>query len=256
MKAVILAGGLGSRLSEETATIPKPMVTIGGRPILWHIMKIYEASGINDFIVLCGYKSYVIKEYFANYALHSSDFRVDLANGEVSVLRKGHEDWTVTLIDTGDESMTGGRVRRIRSLIDGTFCLTYGDGVADINVNDVVRFHEAHGKWATMTTVIPPARFGTVVRHGSAVDHFIEKPMGEGGEINGGFFVLDPKVFDFIEGDHSVFESDVLPHLAKISQLMAFHHSGFWQAMDTLRDRRQLEEICARGNPPWLEIGR
>ena len=250
-KAVILAGGLGSRLQEETSSVPKPMVTIGDRPILWHIMKIFDAHGVRDFIICLGYKGYVIKEYFANYALHAADFTVNTRSQEMMVHRPSLEDWNVTLVDTGESSMTGGRLARVAHLIDEPVFVTYGDGLADVDLEAVSAFHRSHGKSATMTVVTPPGRYGAVEMHEGCVERFREKPAGDGGYINGGYFVLEPSVFRSIQGDTSVLEEDILPGLAASEQLMAYRHYGFWQAMDTLRDRRQLEELWSTGERPW-----
>ena len=253
MKAVILAGGLGTRLSEETGLRPKPMVEIGGRPILWHIMKIYSAHGISDFVICCGYKGYVIKEYFANYFLHMSDVTFDLSNNGMEVHQGKAEPWKVTLVDTGDATMTGGRVRRVRDYIadDDAFCLTYGDGVADIDVSALVDFHRSHGREATITAVQPPARYGALLLDDNQVDGFVEKPRGGGGWINGGFFVLSPKVIDRINGDATVWEEEPLAGLAHDGQLMAHKHDGFWQPMDTLREKTYLETLWSEGRAPW-----
>jgi len=252
MKAVILAGGLGTRLSEETVLKPKPLIEIGGKPILWHIMKIYSAAGINDFIICLGYKGYLIKEYFANYALHASDVTVDLATGEMQVHRRMAEPWRVTLVDTGEQTMTGGRLKRIAPyLSDEDFCFTYGDGVADIDVRKVIDFHRQHGKLATVTAVQPPGRFGSLVLSENHVLQFAEKPRGDGGWINGGFFVLSPEVIGLIEGDASIWEKEPLEELASKAQLMSYFHQDFWLAMDSLRDKTRLEELWNSGNPPW-----
>lgn len=252
MKVVILAGGFGSRLSEETTLKPKPMVEIGGRPILWHIMKMYSAFGMNDFVICLGYKGYLIKEYFSNYFLHTSDITFDIANDQVQVHGNKAEPWKVTLIDTGDDTMTGGRLKRVRSfLTDATFCMTYGDGVADIDLGELLRFHNAHGKLATVTAVPPPARFGALSISGSSVSGFEEKPVGDGSLINGGFFVLSRQVLNYIEGDETVWEQDPMRHLVRKGQLAAFVHHGFWQPMDTLRDRNHLEALWRDGKAPW-----
>ncbi|RAI56221.1 glucose-1-phosphate cytidylyltransferase [Roseicella frigidaeris] len=253
MKAVILAGGRGTRLSEETTLRPKPMVEIGGWPILWHIMKIYAAHGVTDFVICLGYKGWQIKEYFLNYRLHASDLSIDLAAGRVEVLRPCAEPWRIALVDTGEDSMTGGRLRRIAPyVVDApAFCMTYGDGLADIDIGALIRFHAAHGRLATVTAVTPPGRFGALARDGAAVRAFLEKPPGDGGAINGGFFVLSPRVLDRIEGDATVFEEEPLQSLAGEGELMAYDHPGFWQAMDTLRDRTQLERLWAEGRAPW-----
>jgi glucose-1-phosphate cytidylyltransferase len=253
MKAVILAGGLGTRLSEETATRPKPMVEIGGKPILWHIMKMYSHHGINDFVICCGYRGYVIKEYFANYFLHMSDVTFDMARNQMEVHSKRAEPWTVTLVDTGDDSMTGGRLRRVAKYVENetAFCFTYGDGVGDIDIAASIAYHHAHGKTATMTATYPPGRFGAIDIHQGRVVSFKEKPKGDGGLINGGFFVLSPKVIDEIRGDATTWEQEPLMNLAAQGQLMAYEHHGFWQPMDTLRDKHLLEDLWASGRAPW-----
>jgi len=253
MKAVILAGGLGTRLSEETATRPKPMVEIGGKPILWHILKMYSHHGINDFVICCGYKGYVIKEYFANYFLHMSDVTFDMAHNKMEVHSKRAEPWCVTLVDTGDESMTGGRLRRVAKYVENErdFCFTYGDGVGDIDITKSIEFHRSHGKAATLTAVLPPGRFGALDIHDHQVRSFREKPKGDGAVINGGFFVLSPKVLSEVHGDSSVWEQEPLMNLAERGELMAFQHSGFWQPMDTLRDKQHLEELWQSGKAPW-----
>ncbi|CAO3460162.1 Glucose-1-phosphate cytidylyltransferase (EC 2.7.7.33) [Azospirillum argentinense] len=251
-KAVILAGGMGTRLAEETEIKPKPLVEIGGRPILWHIMKIYSEYGINDFIVCLGYKGYLIKEYFSNYYLHMADVTFDLASNSMEVHHGRAENWRITLVDTGLETMTGGRVRRVRDFIgDETFCLTYGDGVSNVNIADLIDFHQSHGKLATVTAVRPPGRFGALEIDGTSVTGFREKPLGDGGWINGGFFVMSPKMIDYIEADHTTLESEPLTRLASDGQLHAFHHDGFWQPMDTIRDRNHLEKLWAGGGAPW-----
>jgi glucose-1-phosphate cytidylyltransferase len=251
MKAVILAGGMGSRLSEETGMKPKPMVEIGGKPILWHIMKIYSASGIQDFIVCCGYKGYIIKEYFANYFLHMSDITFDITRNEMKVHQNFAEPWRVTLVDTGAETMTGGRLKRVRRYLDEEdFCFTYGDGLADINVKALVEFHREQGLEATVTAVQPPGRFGALVVEDNRVTSFREKPAGDGW-INGGFFVLSPKVLEYIEGDQTVWEQEPMERLAHEGQLSTYMHRGFWQPMDTLRDKNQLEELWASSRAPW-----
>lgn len=253
MKAVILAGGLGTRLSEETSLKPKPMVEIGGMPILWHIMKSYSAHGINDFIICCGYKGYVIKEYFANYFLHQSDVTFDMRSNTMEVHRKRAEPWTVTLVDTGEDSMTGGRLGRVRKFIenDEAFCFTYGDGVGDIDISASLEFHKKHGKAATLTATYPPGRFGALDIKSAQVMNFKEKPKGDGAMINGGFFVLSPKVLSYLGGDDTVWEQAPLQKLAEDGELMAFEHQGFWQPMDTLRDKHLLEELWASGKAPW-----
>lgn len=254
MKAVILAGGLGTRISEETALKPKPMIEIGGKPILWHIMKMYAAHGINDFIICCGYKGYVIKEYFANYFLHMSDVTFDMQNNKMEVHQRYAEPWKVTLIDTGEETMTGGRLKRVRKYVEGeeAFCLTYGDGVSDVNISELVKFHQSHGLQATLTATFPPGRFGALDIHSDQrITTFKEKPKGDGGMINGGFFVLSPKVIDLITDDATIWEREPLEHLASTGQLKAYPHEGFWQCMDTLRDKTYLEELWQSGNAPW-----
>lgn len=253
MKAVILAGGLGTRISEETHLKPKPMIEIGGMPILWHIMKIYSAHGVNDFVICCGYKGYVIKEYFANYFLHMSDVTFDMAENRMVVHRQKAEPWRVTLVDTGESTLTGGRLKRVREYVEGedAFCFTYGDGVADIDISRLIAFHRDHGKLATVTAVAPPGRYGALAREGSAVRGFVEKPRGDGGMINGGFFVLSPKVLSYIEGDSSSWEGEPLMRIATDGQLMAYEHQGFWAAMDTLRDKNMLEELWGGGSAPW-----
>jgi glucose-1-phosphate cytidylyltransferase len=250
--AVILAGGLGTRISEESSLRPKPMIEIGGMPILWHIMKLYSYHGISDFLICCGYKGYVIKEYFANYFLHMSDVTFDMSTNEMTVLQRNAESWRVTLIDTGEDTQTGGRLKRIKNYItDPYFCLTYGDGVGDVNITEVIAFHLKHGKEATMTAVQPPGRWGSLDLSGSRVERFLEKPTGDGGWINGGFFVLNRCVFDRVAGDDTVFEKTPLESLARDKQLLAWQHRGFWQAMDTLRDKHQLEQLWLSNRAPW-----
>ena len=255
MKAVILAGGLGTRLSEETVLRPKPMVEIGGFPILWHILKIYSAHGINDFVICAGYKGYVIKEYFANYFLHMSDVTFDMAGNTMEVHHKRSEPWRVTIVDTGDESMTGGRIKRIEPYVDGTFCLTYGDGVANIDIKALIDFHQSHGKKATLSAVQPPGRYGALNFAGEdsrLIHMFQEKPEGDGSWINGGYFVLEPSIFDYIrDGDKTIWERGPLEGLAEASELAAFRHPGFWRPMDTLRDKVELEELWDSGEAPW-----
>lgn len=253
MKAVILAGGLGTRLSEETSLKPKPMVEIGGKPILWHIMKQYSAHGINEFIICCGYKGYVIKEYFANYFLHMSDVTFDMKNNKMEVHEKRAEPWNVTLVDTGDDSMTGGRLGRVAGYIkdDELFCFTYGDGVGDIDIKKTIDFHKSHGKRATLTAAFPPGRFGALDIEAGKVNSFKEKPRGDGAMINGGFFVLSPEVLEYIDGDNCVWEQQPLNKLAEDNELMAYEHHGFWQPMDTLRDKIHLEELWQSGEAPW-----
>jgi len=252
VKTVILAGGLGTRLAEETSVVPKPMVEIGGRPILWHIMQIYAAAGHKDFLVACGYKGELIKSYFAGFRLRDSDYVIDLASGDVDLVRPSDIDWRVGAIDTGLETMTGGRVLRLRELIgDGTFMLTYGDGVGDIDLDALVRFHRGHGGAATVTAVRPPARFGDLVLNDDRVSHFEEKPQTDAGWINGGFFVFEPKLFEYLEGDETSLEREPLMRLAEDGELFAYRHSGFWQPMDTLRERNLLEALWASGEAPW-----
>jgi glucose-1-phosphate cytidylyltransferase len=253
MKAVILAGGLGTRLSEETTTRPKPMVEIGGKPVLWHILKMYSSHGVNEFIICCGYKGYVIKEYFANYFLHTADVTFDMRSNEMVVHQKRAEPWKITLIDTGENSMTGGRLNRVADYVrdDDTFCFTYGDGVSDIDISASIRFHKSHGKIATLAATFPPGRFGALDIREQAVNRFMEKPKGDGVKINGGFFVLSPSVLDYIDGDDTVWEQEPLQAMAKEGQLMAYEHEGFWQPMDTLRDKIYLEELWDAGDAPW-----
>ncbi len=253
MKAVILAGGLGTRLSEETVTKPKPMVQIGGKPILWHIMKTYSLHGINDFIICCGYKGYVIKEYFANYFKHQSDITFNMKDNKMIVHEKRVEPWTVTLVDTGDDSMTGGRLKRVLPYLkdEEAFCFTYGDGVADIDIQKLIKFHYSHKKEATLTATFPPGRFGALNIVDKEVRKFEEKPKGDGALINGGYFVLSPKVIDRIEGDYTVWEQEPLKGLANDNQLMAYKHEGFWQPMDTLRDKIYLEKLLESNKAPW-----
>ena len=252
MKAVILAGGMGTRISEESAARPKPMIEIGGRPILWHILKIYSSHGINDFVICLGYKGYIIKEYFANYFLHMSNVTFDMANNRMDVHQNNTEPWKITLVDTGEQTMTGGRLKRVRSyLSDEDFCFTYGDGLGDINITELIKFHRAHGQSATLTATQPPGRFGALKLNGNQVAGFQEKPQGDGGWINGGFFVLSPKVIDRIDGDDSVWEQEPMETLAHDGQMSAYLHHGFWQPMDTLRDKLQLEQLWASGKAPW-----
>jgi glucose-1-phosphate cytidylyltransferase len=252
MKAVILAGGLGTRISEETQTKPKPMIEIGGKPILWHIMKIYSNHGVNDFIICAGYKGYVIKEYFANYFLHMSNITFDMSSNKMEVHENKSEPWKVTIIDTGDETMTGGRVKRVRDFIgDETFCMTYGDGVSDVNITELLKFHSKTGKWASVTAVQPAGRFGAIKMDGTTITSFEEKPEGDGGWINGGFFVLEPEVFDLIDGDSTVFEREPMERLASKRQIEAFMHEGFWRPMDTLRDKNFLEDQWQTGKAAW-----
>jgi glucose-1-phosphate cytidylyltransferase len=253
MKTVILAGGLGTRISEESHLRPKPMIEIGGRPILWHIMRLYAHHGFNDFVVCLGYRGYVVKEYFANYVLHNADLTVDLASGAIEYHATNHEPWKVTLVETGAETMTGGRLKRVAKYLDPgqPFFLTYGDGVSDVDLNALLAFHKKHGKDATITAVAPPGRFGALDIQDGRVDRFIEKPPGDQGLINGGFFVLNPSVIDRIEGDAIVWEREPLEGLAADGQLMAYRHDGFWAAMDTLRDKNVLESLWASGEAPW-----
>jgi glucose-1-phosphate cytidylyltransferase len=254
MKAVILAGGLGTRISEETSTRPKPMVEIGGKPILWHIMKIYAAHGVNDFIICCGYKGYVIKEYFANYFLHMSDVTFDMVKNEMQVHHRYAEPWKVTLIDTGEQTMTGGRLARVKEYIkdEDAFCFTYGDGVSDVDITKLIDFHRKHGKKATLTAAAPPGRFGALdIQPDHSVKTFNEKPKGDGGMINGGFFVLSPEVLSLIDGDSTTWEKEPLEQLALTKELNAYQHEGFWQPMDTLRDKNYLEDLWASGKAPW-----
>jgi len=251
MKVVILAGGLGTRISEESHLKPKPMIEIGGKPILWHIMKIYSHYGINDFVICLGYKGYIIKEYFANYFLHMSNVTFDMARNHMEVHERYAEPWRVTLIDTGAETLTGGRLKRVRDYVgDDTFCFTYGDGVTNLDIASLIKFHKQHGKLATVTAIQPPGRYGALNLNGPTVSNFQEKPAGDGAWINGGFFVLEPKVFDYIEDDRTSWESTPLQRLAQEGELMAYQHNGFWQAMDTLRDKNHLEDLWA-ANPPW-----
>jgi len=253
MKAVILAGGLGTRISEETHLRPKPMIEIGGKPLLWHIMKMYSAYGVNDFVICCGYKGYLIKEYFANYFLHMSDVTFDMEHNRMEVHEQKAEPWRVTLIDTGEDTMTGGRLKRVAGYLENeeAFCLTYGDGVADVDIAASIAFHKAHGKLATVTAVRPPGRYGALMRVGNEVKGFTEKPPGDGGLINGGFFVLSPRCLERIAGDDISWEGDPLTGLAVDGQLMSFEHRGFWQPMDTLREKNMLEELWLSGKAPW-----
>ena len=253
MKAVILAGGLGTRISEESHLRPKPMIEIGGRPLLWHIMKLYAHSGIDEFIVLLGYRGYMVKEYFANYVLHSSDVTIDAKNNRIDYHQSQAEPWRITLVDTGEATMTGGRLRRARPFLEpgGTFCLTYGDGLSNVDINASIAFHKSHGKQATLTAVVPPGRYGALDIAGDRIDRFIEKPPGDNGLINGGFFVLEPAVIDRIMGDGTSWEVEPLSGLAADGELMAYRHRGFWQPMDTLRDKHLLEDLWASGNAPW-----
>jgi glucose-1-phosphate cytidylyltransferase len=251
MKVVILAGGLGTRLSEETGLKPKPMVEIGGRPILWHILKIYSSHGINDFIICAGYKGYVIKEYFANYFLHMSDVTFDMRNNSMEVHHKNAEPWRVTVVDTGDDTMTGGRIKRAAPYIDGTFCCTYGDGVGDVDITALLNFHNSSGRLATLTGVQPPGRFGSIQEEGDAVVSFLEKPHGDGSWINGGFFVLEPSIFDYIDDDATIWERQPMERLASENQLGMYRHHGFWRPMDTLRDKIELENLWDLKKASW-----
>jgi glucose-1-phosphate cytidylyltransferase len=254
MKAVILAGGLGTRISEETHLKPKPMIEIGGKPILWHVMKIYSSHGVNEFVICCGYKGYLIKEYFANYFLHTSDVTFDIAQNRMEVHQRYAEPWRVTLVDTGDETMTGGRLKRVAAYVanDEAFCMTYGDGVSNVDISATLTFHRAHGKLATLVAARPPGRFGALdLGPSGLVRQFKEKPSGDGGMINGGFFVLSPKVLDLIPGDRTIWEREPMEQLATSGELVGFTHDGFWQPMDTLRDKTHLEELWASGQAPW-----
>jgi glucose-1-phosphate cytidylyltransferase len=255
MKAVILAGGLGTRISEESHLKPKPMIEIGGKPILWHIMKQYSAHGIQDFVICLGYKGYAIKDFFANYFLHTSDVTFDMRNNQMDVHQNYSEPWRVTLVDTGEETMTGGRLRRVGRFLeeDEAFCFTYGDGVSDLDIGALVAFHKQHGKHATVTAVQPPGRYGALAREGDQVTGFVEKPRGDGGWINGGFFVLSPKVLPYIADDATTWEAAPLDRLAGEGQLMAFQHEGFWHPMDTLRDKNYLEQLWQSGEAPWKQ---
>lgn len=253
MKAVILAGGLGTRISEETHLKPKPMIEIGGKPILWHIMKTYSAHGVNDFVICCGYKGYVIKEYFANYFLHTSDVTFDMSTNEMQVHQRNAEPWKVTLIDTGDHTLTGGRLKRVSRYLqeESEFCFTYGDGVSDIDISALISFHKSHGRLATITAVQPPGRYGALSMAGNQVTGFTEKPRGDGGLINGGFFVLSPKCLELINDDLTTWEAEPLTTLATSGELMSFEHKGFWQPMDTMRDKNHLEELWSSNRAPW-----
>jgi glucose-1-phosphate cytidylyltransferase len=253
MKAVILAGGLGTRISEETHLKPKPMIEIGGKPILWHLMKMYSSHGINDFIICCGYKGYVIKEYFANYFLHMSDVTFDMLSNKMEVHQQNVEPWRITLVDTGESTMTGGRLRRVSKYLkdEEAFCFTYGDGLSDVDITRLVDFHKSHGKLATVTATQPPGRFGALGLSGTEILSFQEKPDGDGNWINGGFFVLSPTVINYIEGDETIWERDPMEALAKEGEFSAFFHKGFWQPMDTLRDKDYLERLWATKSPPW-----
>lgn len=253
MKAVILAGGLGTRISEETHLKPKPMIEIGGKPLLWHIMKLYSAHGINDFIICCGYKGYVIKEYFANYFLHMSDVTFDMSNNTMQVHQRNAEPWKVTLIDTGEQTLTGGRLKRVADYLkdEDAFCFTYGDGLSDVNITKLIAYHQQHGKLATVTGVQPPGRYGALELADGQVSGFSEKPRGDGGRINGGFFVLSPKCIQYINDDQTPWEGEPLTRLAQNGQLMAYEHEGFWQPMDTLREKTLLETLWASEEAPW-----
>ncbi len=254
MKAIILAGGLGTRISEETHLKPKPMIEIGGKPILWHVMKIYSSHGINDFIICCGYKGYLIKEYFANYFLHTSNVTFDMKNNQMQVHQQYAEPWTVTLIDTGDDTQTAGRLKKVENYVrnEKAFCFTYGDGLSDVNISELIEFHYAHGKLATVTAVQPPGRYGALnKKNDHIVEGFIEKPLGDGGWVNGGFFVLSPKVLDYIDSDQSAWEGATISKISQDHELMAFEHKGFWQPMDTLREKNLLEELWMHGRAPW-----
>lgn len=253
MKAVILAGGLGTRISEETHLKPKPMIEIGSQPVLWHIMKMYSSHGINEFIICCGYKGYVIKEYFANYFLHMSDVTFDMEENSMEVHQRNAEPWRVTLVDTGENTMTGGRIKRVAPFLqdEPAFCLTYGDGVSDVNITELITFHRRHGMQATLTATLPPGRFGALDIQGEQITGFKEKPKGDGAMINGGFFVLSPSVIDLITNDSTTWEQEPLETLASQGELLAYQHSGFWQPLDTLRDKIHLEELWASGNAPW-----
>lgn len=253
MKAVILAGGLGTRIAEESNIKPKPMIEIGGKPILWHIMKIYSCHGINDFIICCGYKGYLIKEYFANYFLHMSDITFNMKNNEMIVHNKRAENWKVTLVDTGENSMTGGRLKRVSEYIkdEDIFCFTYGDGLGDVDITKSIKFHKSHRKKATLLSTYPPGRFGSIEVAKDMVTSFMEKPKGDGAIINGGFFVLSPKILDYLDDDQTIWEQEPLRKLSEERELMAFHHDGFWQPMDTLRDKLYLEELWLSENAPW-----
>jgi glucose-1-phosphate cytidylyltransferase len=252
MKAVILAGGLGTRISEESHLKPKPMITIGGKPIIWHIMKLYSHYGVNEFVICLGYKGYVIKEYFANYFLHMSDVTFDMANNKMEVHEQHAEPWKVTLVETGEDSQTGGRLKAVRDYVgDESFCFTYGDGVSDINIAELIAFHKSHGKSATVTAIQPPGRYGALNIRDHGVQNFQEKPAGDGAWINGGFFVLEPSVLDLIDAPETSWEAEPLETLASEDQLMAYQHDGFWQAMDTLRDKNHLEKLCRTAKAPW-----
>lgn len=251
MKAVILAGGLGTRISEETHLKPKPMIEIGGKPILWHIMKTYSAHNINEFVICCGYKGYIIKEYFANYFLHMSDVTIDIKNNKMEIHKMKAEPWTITLVDTGEQTMTGGRLKRIEKYVDETFCLTYGDGLSDINIAKLIEFHKKNKTIGTVSAVKAPGRFGSLIIQGDKVTKFVEKPPGDSNRINGGFFVFEYGIMDYLEGDQEILEKKPLERLALEGQLSSFIHDGFWQPMDTLRDKNQLEDLWLTNNAPW-----
>jgi glucose-1-phosphate cytidylyltransferase len=253
MKAVILAGGLGTRISEESVLRPKPMIEVGGKPILWHILKMYSSHAINDFVICCGYKGYIIKEYFANYFLHNSDVTFDVRKNALTIHQNSSDPWRVTVVDTGEETMTGGRLKHVANYLDTNedFCLTYGDGVSDINISQLLQFHQSHGKLATVTAVQPPGRFGALEMQGTQVNSFKEKPQGDGSFINGGFFVLNPKVIEYIKDDRTIWEKEPMEKLATTGQLQAFVHKGFWQPMDTLRDKTHLEDLWKSNKAPW-----
>ena len=251
MKVVLLAGGLGTRISEETNIKPKPMIEIGGKPILWHLMKIYSTYGLNDFVICCGYKGYMIKEYFLNYFYHLSDITIDIKFNKIEIHDKFAEPWKITLVDTGESTMTGGRLRRVKKYINETFCMTYGDGLADINISKLIEFHKTHKKLATITGTEPPGRFGALKIQDDRVTGFQEKPKGDNSIINGGFFVLEPEVIDLISGDNTIWEKEPLEKLARNNQLNVFKHFGFWQPMDTLREKNMLEELWSSNHPPW-----
>jgi glucose-1-phosphate cytidylyltransferase len=252
MKAVILAGGFGTRISEESHLKPKPMIEIGGYPILWHIMKIYAAHGITEFVICCGYKGYIIKEYFANYFLHMSDVTFDMTKNKMEVHQHNVEPWKVTLVDTGEATQTGGRIKRVKDYIDGTFCLTYGDGLSNVDITHLITFHRSQGVFATVTAIQPAGRFGGIELDGMRVKNFSEKPKGDGRWISGGFFVCEPEVIDFIKDDETVWEKEPLENLANDKQLAVFKHEGFWKAMDTMRDKEQLEKLNKNSQAPWI----
>lgn len=251
MKVVILAGGLGTRISEETIVKPKPLIEIGGRPIIWHIMKMYSHYGLNEFIICCGYKGFLLKEYFSNYSLHFSDITIDIKNNKIEVHKKKYDPWKITLIDTGETAQTGGRLKKIEKYVDDTFCMTYGDGVSDIDIKSLIQFHKKHNKLATVTVVKPQGRFGSVFLNDNKVESFIEKPRGDGGWINGGFFVLNKKCLNYIKDETIIWEREPLEKLSKDANLYAFKHDGFWYAMDSLRDKVYLEQLWNNKNPPW-----